>query len=119
MYHDIKLNISFELHSQVSSDILEKLPYKNDTLKKQISPSNSCLYRVSSFDIETLNGTNFDTFEINILPNYDIRCALLCVKISIPDECIDILKGTDKYNKLFYGSIPFSQFILNFDYEMV
>ena len=119
MYHDIKLNINFELHSQVSSDILEKLPYKNNTLNKNISPSNSCLYKVLSFDIGTLNGSNFDTFEINILPNYDIQCALLCVKISVPDECNDILIGADKYNKLFYGYIPFSQFILNFDYEVL
>ena len=43
---------------------------------------------------------------------------ILCIKISVPDAFISILRGTDKYNKAFYGFIPFSQFILNFDYEL-
>jgi hypothetical protein len=40
------------------------------------------------------------------------------IKISVPDESLQILKGFDKNNTLFYGNIPFSQFILNFEYDV-
>jgi hypothetical protein len=121
-YKKIKLQINFELHSQISLNNYNKfntniLPYKNAKISN-INPSNSCLYEVQSFNIETLNGSNFNNFEINLLKDLNIQCALLCVKISVPDECIDILKGYDKNNNILYGNIPFSQFILNFDYEI-
>jgi hypothetical protein len=121
-YKKIKLQINFELHSQVSPNIYNKfytsiLPYKNKKIIN-INPSKSCLYKVQSFKIETLNGSTFNNFEINLLKELNIECALLCVKISVPNDCIDILKGYDKYNNILYGNIPFSQFILNFDYEI-
>jgi len=121
-YKKVKLQINFELHSQLSPKIYNKfytsiLPYKNNNITN-INPSKSCLYKVQSFKIETLNGSTFNNFEINLLKELDIQCALLCVKISVPDDCIDILKGHDKNNNILYGNIPFSQFILNFDYEI-
>jgi hypothetical protein len=57
--------------------------------------------------------------EINLLDELQINCALLCLKISVPEESIKILKGTDKNNNILFGNIPFSQFILNFDYELL
>ena len=44
--------------------------------------------------------------------------SLLCLKISVPTYCIDLLKGFDKNNKVFTGYINFSQIIVNFDYEL-
>jgi hypothetical protein len=52
------------------------------------------------------------------MPDLDINCALLCVRISVPEDSVNILKGVDKNNVVFFGNIPFSQFILNFDYEL-
>jgi hypothetical protein len=122
-YKKTAFNIHFELHSQVSSSFLNQctidniLPYKNDKLKN-INPANSCLFKVVTFTIDSLNGSNFDDIAIDIIPESGLECALLCVKVSIPDECIETLKGIDKYNKLFYGFVPFSQLVINFDYEL-
>lgn len=122
-YKNIKLQINFELHSQVNNNIIEKfkgkiLPYINLDLKNN-TPANSCLYPTEFIEINTLNGSYFNNLEINLNTDLDIQCALLCVKISVPDDCIGILKGCDKMDRTFFGNIPFSQFILNFDYELI
>ena len=121
-HKDIYLKINIELHSQLSGNIEEYkknklLPYYNEEYK--INSSNTCLNTVHSFNINTLNGSNFDPINIEINDNLNINCALLCIKISIPDEIVGLLKGVDKYNNTFYGYIPFSQFILNFDYHLI
>jgi len=120
-YLPIALQINFELHSQVSDKFLKNntnqiMPYKNNI--KSLNPANSCLFESSKFTIENLNGSNFSDITIEIPANLNLDCAMLCIKISVPDGFISILKGTDKYNKVFYGFIPFSQFVLNFDYEL-
>ena len=121
VYTKIGLQVNFELHAQLSKNVMEiynhVLPYKNLNTKN-ITPANSCLFNVSSIFIDTLNGAHFDDIVINLIPELDINCALLCLRISVPDESSHILKGTDKNNIIFYGNIPFSQFILNFDYEL-
>ena len=121
-YKNIYLRINIELHSQLSGNLEEYkknklLPYYNNNYK--INSSNTCLNKVYSFDINTLNGSKFDEINIDINDNLNINCALLCIKISVPDEIVGLLKGIDKYNNTFYGYIPFSQFILNFDYHLV
>lgn len=120
-YLPVALQINFELHSQVSDKFLKNntnqiMPYRNTI--KSLNPANSCLFSAHKFTIENLNGSNFNDININIPCDLNIDCAMLCIKISVPDEFISILKGTDKYNKVFYGFIPFSQFVLNFDYEL-
>ena len=120
-YTPLSFQINFELHAQVSSNFLkytnnQMLPYRNNL--KCNNPANSCLFEVKYFNIENLNGSNFDNIIINIPDDLSIDCAILCIRISVPDSFIPLLKGTDKYNKLFFGFIPFSQFILNFDYEL-
>ncbi len=122
-YKSIKLQINFELHSQVNNNIIDHLknkilPYRNFDIKN-ITPANSCLYPSSVIEINSLNGGIFDNIEINLCNQLDIQCALLCIKISVPDDCISILKGSDKMDRAFYGHIPFSQFILNFDYNLI
>lgn len=120
IYKNVELEINFELHSQVSQNIIDKyniLPYKNLNIRNA-TPANSCLFDISNIKINTLNGSYFDNLEINLLPNLDIHCALLCIKISVPESTVENLKGFDKNNNIFYGNIPFSQFILNFDYEL-
>ena len=93
------------------------VPYRDENSKNAYA-SNSCIYNIESFNVNKLNGSNFEGFEINLIPELDIQCALLCIKISVPEESINILKGNDKNNVVFCGHIPFSQFILNFDYEI-
>ena len=121
-YIPLSLQINFELHVQISDNFIKNttnkiLPYKNNNIKN-LNPANSCLFQVKSFNIERLNGSNFNDIHIDIPSDINIDCVMLCIKISVPDAFISILRGTDKYNKAFYGFIPFSQFILNFDYEL-
>ena len=138
IYKKIKLQINFELHSQVSGNIFKKydnnnnddnndndnnsnnriLPYKNNKIKYS-TPANSCLYKVINIKIDKLNGSYFENLEIELLEELPIDCALLCLKISVPEESVEILKGTDKNNNVLFGNIPFSQFILNFDYDLI
>jgi hypothetical protein len=120
-YIPLSLQINFELHAQVSDNFLKKnnnkiMPYRN--ILKSTNSANSCLFDVKYFTIETLNGSNFNNIIIDIPDDLNIDCAMICIKISVPDEFIPLLKGIDKYNKAFYGFIPFSQFVLNFDYEL-
>ena len=122
-YKSIKLQINFELHSQINNNIIQLLgnrilPYRNFDMKNT-TPANSCLYSSSVIEINSLNGAIFNNLEIDLCTDLDIQCALLCVKISVPDDCILTLKGSDKTDKPFYGYIPFSQFILNFDYDLI
>lgn len=123
IYKPIKLQINFELHSQVSGNLISStgekiLPYRNFEIRSN-TPANSCLFKTEALLVDTLNGSIFDNIEINILPELNIQCALLCVKISVPYDSTFILNGIDKNNKLTYGTIPFSQFIINFEYELV
>ena len=122
-YAKISLNINFELHSQLSSNLFKKysskiLPYKNSKIT-YTTPANSCLYKVVNVKINKLNGSYFQNIEIELLEELEIECALLCLRVSVPDESIEILKGNDKNNNISCGTIPFSQFILNFDYELI
>jgi len=116
IYKKIQLYLHFELHSQITNSKL--LPYKNDKHKNP-TPANSCLYKSIPIEIGTLNGSYFNSIEINLSKDIDISCALLCLKVSVPDCCSEILKGFDKYSKLYHGFIPFSQFIVSLDYEIV
>jgi hypothetical protein len=123
IYKKIKLQVNIELHSQLSYTVINNfenkiLPYKNSKTRS-VTPANSCLYKSIPFEVGLLNGSNFNNLEINLLKDLNISCALLCLKITIPDYCHDIIKGYDKYNKLFCGYVPFSQFIINLDYELV
>lgn len=122
-YKSIKLQVNFELHSQINNNIIQLLgnrilPYRNFDMKNT-TPANSCLYSSSVIEINSLNGSIFNNLEIDLCTDLEIQCALLCVKISVPDDCILILKGSDKTDRPNYGYIPFSQFILNFDYDLI
>jgi hypothetical protein len=123
----VKLQINFEVHTNVSKKIEDKygdviLPYKNIVRGQKkdsvINPSLTCVQTVQSFKIENLSGSNNNNFEFNIPSEFNLSSVLLCVKISVPNEVVPIMKGYDKSRNDYYGSIPFSQFILNFDYEV-
>jgi hypothetical protein len=122
VYKKIKLHVNFELHAQISNSTLNMvsnkiLPYRVEQLKN-ICPSDSCLYKSTSIEIGSLNGSYFEDIEINLLKELNIDCCLLCLKVSVPDYCSDILKGFDKNSKTFSGNVPFGQFILNLTYEL-
>ena len=125
IYKKIKFQVNFELHAQIPFEKMKSLDYKilpyMDVANKNINitPANTCLYKILSFEINTKDGSNFNEYEINFIKELDIQCALLCVKISLTEQSINILKGLNKFGKLSYGHIPFSQFILNFDYEII
>jgi len=119
VYKKIGLYLHFELHSQISHNESNKiLPYQNNKLKLP-TPANTCLYKSIPIEISNLNGSYFNPIEIPLLKDLNISCAILCLKVSVPDFCQESLKGFDKNNKVFCGHIPFSQFIVNFDYELV
>jgi hypothetical protein len=123
VYRKINLEVNIEIHSQVSNNIIRNnhnkiVPYKNERIKT-INPANSCLYEVKTFTINTLNGSFTDDIEIDFNEELNLNCALLCVRISVANESYNVLKGFDKYNKMFCGHIPFSQFILSLDYDLI
>jgi hypothetical protein len=119
IYKPIQLQVNFELHSQISSNGYEgPCPYRNSKIKYPIA-ANSCLYKVFSFTINKLNGSYFENIEIDLSSDIDIDCAILCLRISVPDEETEKLKGYDKNENILYGNIPFSQFIVNFDYDLM
>lgn len=121
-YKKIKLHVNFELHAQVSNTTINMfsdkiLPYRTEQLKN-ICPANTCLFKSVPIEMGNLNGSYFEDIEIDLLKELNIDCCLLCLKISVPNYCIDLLKGFDKNNKVFTGYINFSQIIVNFDYEL-
>ena len=117
IYIPTKLKINFELHSQLPP-IINEIPYYDPNIKNYHS-GNTCLYKVSYIEMNELNGKSNHNIEINLNSKIDITCALLCIKISVPDECIQIMLGKDKNDNDFYGYIPFSQLVVNFNYELL
>jgi hypothetical protein len=122
LYSSVMLQINFELHSQVPLSVQKQfssiLPYKNNSIKNP-SPSNTCIFPVQKLIINNLNGQNDEEIIITIPTNFSLSNALLCVRISVPNESLSKLRGFDKNNNELYGAIPFSQLILNFDYEVL
>ncbi len=132
VYKKIELLASIELHAQLPN--ISTNPVKNNKLYPYFSnkfngntnimtPANTSLYTSKSFIIDSINGSNFNDITIELNGNNDINidlsCALLAIKISVPKKSIDILKGLDKNHKILCGYIPFSQFVLNLDYELM
>lgn len=118
---NIKLQINFEIHNQISGMIEEKfknniLPYKNNNITN-LNPANTCLTKVESIIIEYVNGYIENDIIIELPEGLDLNSVLLCAKISIPNESFHILNGYDKNNMLSHGYVPFSQFLLQFDYQ--
>jgi len=123
-YKPIDLQLHFELHSQIPNHLIDNkrnlLPYENHVIKV-LNPSQTCLTTIKSIKINTLNGS-FDE-EINIpiqeLTNLnDIHNILLCVRLSIDQDNVYFLKGSDIHDKINYGYIPFTQLLINFDYYL-
>jgi hypothetical protein len=117
---NIKLQINFEIHNQISGIIEEKfinsiLPYKNHNITN-LNPANTCLTKVISVIIDKVNGNLENDIIIDLPEGLDLNSVLLCAKISIPNESFHVLNGYDKNNILNHGYVPFSQFLLQFDY---
>ena len=123
IFSSVKLQINFELHSQVSQKIekqyySEIFPYKNDKFKNP-NGAKTCLFPIKPIIIDNLNGNSSEDLIIEIPDNLYLNNALLCIKISVPNNLLNNLRGFDKNSSELYGSIPFSQFILNFDYNII
>lgn len=120
-YKNINLSIHFELHSQIPLHLLNNreniIPYRNVNIKVA-NPSKTCLFKVQDFKINKLNGFRENNIVIPLNNFYNLYNSLLCVRISLDEDDIYYLKGFDNNEKLTYGYVPFSQFILNFDYYL-
>lgn len=119
-YKNINLTVNFELHGQIPINFTNNdniYPYQNKNIKVS-NPSKTCLYKVKNKKINKLNGFEEDQIIIPLNNLLDLYNILLCVRISIDNEDIYYLKGFNNNEKLTYGHIPFSQFILNFDYYL-
>lgn len=117
---NIKLQINFEIHNQISGTIEEKfsnniLPYKNNNITN-LNPANTCLTNVKSIIIDKINGCIENDIIIDLPEGLDLNSVLLCAKISIPIESFHVLNGYDKNQMISHGYVPFSQFLLQFDY---
>ena len=120
-YKNINLDINFELHSQIPIHLLNDrkniIPYRNNNILS-MNPSKTCLYRIPRIKINELNGIKNYEVKIDIENLYNLNNALLCVRISLDEDNIYYLKGLDINQKLNYGYIPFTQFLLDFDYHL-
>ena len=117
---NIKLQINFEIHNQISGIIEEKfsnniLPYKNNNITN-LNPANTCLTNVINIIIDKVNGSVDNDIIFDLPEGLDLNSVLLCAKISIPNESFHVLNGYDKNNIISHGYVPFSQFLLHFDY---
>ena len=118
----IKLNLHFELHTQIPYHLIKNrtniMPYIDDNINI-LNPSQTCVTHIQTIQIETLNGSYEDNIRINLddlVRIKDIKNVLLCVRISVDKKTIHHLKGLDINDKQNFGYIPFTQFLLNFDY---
>ena len=120
-YKNINLSVNFELHSQIPLHLLSNreniIPYRNVNIKVA-NPSKTCLFKVQNIKINKLNGFRENNIVIPLNNFYNLFNSLLCVRVSLDEDDIYYLKGFDANEKLNYGHVPFSQFILNFDYYL-
>ena len=120
-YKKINLDINFELHSQIPIHLLNDrkniIPYRNNNISS-MNPSNTCLYKIKKIKIDELNGFKDSEIKIDIENLNNLNNALLCVRVSIDEDNIYNLKGNDINQKLVFGYIPFTQFLMNLDYHL-
>lgn len=121
--NDIELEISVELHSQSTYDLINDreniFPYRNKFIKL-LNPSNTCIYSTKNkkIKIKELNGVYDKNIEIILRNHKYINSYLLCLKVKLTDDSIYFLKGHNKNNEICYGFMPFNQIIVSFDYEL-
>ena len=117
-YEGVKFQINIEIHSQINEIDSQILPYKNNKIKEN-NPGNTCLFTIQSFKIDKLQGINEQDIIIEIPKNLNIDTGILAVRVSVPAENIHVLRGYNKNADISYGFIPFNQFLINFDYELL
>jgi hypothetical protein len=117
-YEAVKFQINIEIHSQINDIDSQILPYKNNKIKEN-NPGNTCLFTIQSFKIDKLQGINEQDIIIEIPKNLNIDTGILAVRVSIPSENVHVLRGYNKNADIAYGFIPFNQFLINFDYELL
>jgi hypothetical protein len=121
VYESAKFQINIEIHSQVllkSDAEINILPYQNKGVNEK-NGANTCLFKVESFKIETLQGIKDDEITIDFPENLNISSGIISIRVSLPNENIETLKGYDKNYNVSYGFIPINQFLVKFDYELI
>jgi len=118
IYEAVKFQINIEVHSQINEIDSQILPYKNNKIKEN-NPGNTCLFTIQSFKIDKLQGINEQDIIIEIPKNLNIDTGILAVRVSVPSENVHVLRGYNKNADISYGFIPFNQFLINFDYELL
>jgi hypothetical protein len=122
-YINTELEVTFELHSQIPFSLLNNreniIVYRTLNHKNKFSCSNTCLFSTENtkIKINNLNDLTSTKIEIPLLKHAFLSNALLCVKVGISNESVYQLRGFDKFNNMSYGFVPFSQFVLSFDYR--
>ena len=121
---DIELEISIEMHSQSTYELINDreniFPYRNKFIKL-LNPSNTCIYSTKNtkIKISDLNGTIEKNIEINLRNHRYLTSSLLCLKVNLSEDSVYFLKGHNKNNEICYGFVPFNQIIVSFDYELI
>ncbi len=121
--NEIELNITIELHSQHTYELInnrsEIFPYRNKFIKL-LNPSNTCIYSTkdNKIKIRELNGIYEKDISIPLKKHEHLKSSLLCVKVSLTEDSIYFLKGHNKNNEICYGFVPFNQLVISFDYEV-
>jgi DNA helicase-2/ATP-dependent DNA helicase PcrA len=111
-FNDLMIQFCEFLKSSKSNEFKESIKYIFFDEYQDINPIQNYILSIFKYNSKIMV-VGDDAQSI-----YSFRGSSIKYICNFPDEFIPILKGTDKYNKVFYGFIPFSQFVLNFDYEL-
>ncbi len=126
-YPFVSLSLNIEFHSQRNINLASKIvmdgtnpdaPYF-DICDPVWYPNNTCRNVDDSISISTLNG--MIPLHKEILFNKEINddSLMMCVKISVPDETKELLKGYDKFGNTNYGTVYFSNFSVSIITETI
>ncbi len=121
LYPFVKLNLSIEFHSQRNINLSSKIemthmnpdmPY-GDLCEPVWYPNNTCHNIDVPIEIDTLNGMINLQREILFCQEIDNDSLMMCVKVSVPNETKELLKGYDKFGNHQFGTIYFSNFVVS------
>lgn len=115
----VKLNLNIEFHSQRNINLSAKIaldhmnpdmPYA-DLCDPVWYPNNTCHNVNVPIELDTLNGMINLQREILFDKEIENDSLMMCVKVSVPNNTKELLKGCDKYGNISFGTIYFSNFV--------
>jgi hypothetical protein len=109
---DVKLNINIEIHDRAKTTN----PYYDNT-GPLWQCSNTCVLS-KKIEISELSGY-IENILIPFTDNFKINNTYtFSIKVDVPSDTYEKLKGVDSNGNILYGNIPFNQISTSFDIEL-